>query len=130
MQRAREAGDYQNKLLAETEKEQLDLVKGKGMKVIQPDVAAFRAATADVYRKFENVWGKGFFERDPRLRAGTRRSGAPAFDRAVIAALRRRDGGDHRRAAGHACSQVLLRYVSRRADRLGRRSSRSSSSPG
>jgi tripartite ATP-independent transporter DctP family solute receptor len=63
VQAAREAGDHQNQLLAQTEKEQLDLVRGKGMKVVQPDVAAFRAATADVYKKFESVWGKGFFER-------------------------------------------------------------------
>jgi TRAP-type transport system periplasmic protein len=60
---AREAGDYQNKVLADDEKGQLELVRSKGMKVIEPDVAAFRAATADVYKKFEGAWGKGFFER-------------------------------------------------------------------
>jgi tripartite ATP-independent transporter DctP family solute receptor len=60
---AREAGDYQNKVLADDEKGQLDLVRGKGMKVVEPDIAAFRAATADVYKKFEQQWGKGFFER-------------------------------------------------------------------
>jgi tripartite ATP-independent transporter DctP family solute receptor len=60
---AREAGDYQNQILASDEKAQLDLVKSKGMKVIEPDVAAFRAATADVHKKFEGQWGKGFFER-------------------------------------------------------------------
>jgi TRAP-type transport system periplasmic protein len=60
---AREAGDYQNKVLADDEKSQLDLVRSKGMKVIEPDFAAFRAATADVYKKFEGAWGKGFFER-------------------------------------------------------------------
>ena len=62
VQAAREAGDYQNQLLAQTEKEQLEQVKVKGMKVVQPDVAAFRAATADVYKKYEGVWGKGFYE--------------------------------------------------------------------
>ena len=60
---AHEAGDYQNDLLANDEKGQLDLVKAKGMKVVTPDVAAFRAATADVYKKYDEVWGKGFFER-------------------------------------------------------------------
>jgi TRAP-type transport system periplasmic protein len=60
---AREAGDYQNKVLADDEKAQLDLVRSKGMKIVEPDVAAFRAATADVYKKFEGQWGKGFFER-------------------------------------------------------------------
>jgi tripartite ATP-independent transporter DctP family solute receptor len=60
---AREAGDYQNEVLENDEKAQLELVKSKGMKVITPDVEAFRAATANVYKKYEDVWGKGFFER-------------------------------------------------------------------
>jgi TRAP-type C4-dicarboxylate transport system substrate-binding protein len=60
---AREAGDYQNDVLEKEEKSQLELVKSKGMKVITPDVAAFRAATANVYKKYESTWGKGFFER-------------------------------------------------------------------
>ena len=60
---AREAGDYQNKVLADDEAGQLALVKSKGMKVVEPDVAAFRAATANVYKKFESTWGAGFFER-------------------------------------------------------------------
>ena len=60
---AREAGDYQNKVLSDDEAGQLALVKSKGMKVVEPDVAAFRAATADVYKKFEKAWGPGFFER-------------------------------------------------------------------
>jgi tripartite ATP-independent transporter DctP family solute receptor len=60
---AREAGDYQNKVLADDEKSQLDLVRSKGMKIVEPDVAAFREATRDVYKKFESQWGKGFFER-------------------------------------------------------------------
>jgi tripartite ATP-independent transporter DctP family solute receptor len=60
---AREAGDYQNKVLEDDEAAQLALVKSKGMKVIEPDVAAFRSATADVHKKYEKVWGAGFFER-------------------------------------------------------------------
>ena len=65
---AREAGDYQNQVLATDEKGQLDLVRSKGMKVVQPDVAAFRAATADVHKKYDKVWGEGFYERvrDPK----------------------------------------------------------------
>jgi TRAP-type C4-dicarboxylate transport system substrate-binding protein len=63
VQAARDAGDHQNALLAKTEKEQLELVRGKGMKIVEPDVAAFRAATADVYKKYESAWGKGFYER-------------------------------------------------------------------
>lgn len=60
---AREAGDYQNQLLVDDEKGQLELVRSKGMKVVEPDKAAFRAATADVYKKFEKAWGPGFYER-------------------------------------------------------------------
>jgi len=60
---AREAGDFQNQVLLDDEKGQLELVKSKGMKVVQPDKAAFGAATADVYKKFEKAWGVGFYER-------------------------------------------------------------------
>ena len=60
---AREAGDFQNQVLVSDEKGQLELVRSKGMKVIEPDVASFRAATADVYKKFEKTWGAGFYER-------------------------------------------------------------------
>lgn len=60
---AREAGDFQNQILIDDEKGQLELVRSKGMKVVQPDTGAFRAATADVYKKFEKAWGVGFYER-------------------------------------------------------------------
>ena len=60
---AREAGDFQNQILVDDEKGQLELVRSKGMKVVQPDTVAFRAATADVYKKFEKAWGVGFYER-------------------------------------------------------------------
>jgi TRAP-type C4-dicarboxylate transport system substrate-binding protein len=63
LQAVRDAGDYQNQILATAEKQQLELVRGKGMKVVQPDVEAFRKATADVHKKYEGAWGKGFFER-------------------------------------------------------------------
>ena len=55
--------DAIDRYLAADEKGQLDLVRSKGMKVVQPDVAAFRAATADVYKKYEKAWGVGFYER-------------------------------------------------------------------
>ncbi|MCM0018361.1 MAG: TRAP transporter substrate-binding protein [Tagaea sp.] len=63
LEATREAGDFQNKVLADDEKAQLELVRSKGMKVVQPDIAAFRAATADIHKKFEAQWGRGFFER-------------------------------------------------------------------
>ena len=59
----RDAGDFQNQLLEQKEAEQLELIKGKGMQIVEPDVEAFRQATADVHQQFEDVWGAGFFER-------------------------------------------------------------------
>jgi TRAP-type transport system periplasmic protein len=59
----RDAGDYQNDLLAQKEAEQLELIKANGMQVVEPDVEAFREATANVHEKFDAVWGEGFFER-------------------------------------------------------------------
>jgi TRAP-type transport system periplasmic protein len=65
----REAGDYQTGLLLESEKAETALVEAKGMRIVDPDIEAFRAATADIHAKFEEQWGKGFFE---RLRAAGR----------------------------------------------------------
>jgi tripartite ATP-independent transporter DctP family solute receptor len=59
----RDAGDFQNELLEQEEAEQLELIKSKGMQIVEPDVEAFRAATADVHQQFEDAWGEGFFER-------------------------------------------------------------------
>jgi tripartite ATP-independent transporter DctP family solute receptor len=59
----REAGDFQNELLEQEEAEQLELIKSKGMQIVEPDVEAFRAATADVHQQFEDAWGERFFER-------------------------------------------------------------------
>jgi TRAP-type transport system periplasmic protein len=59
----RDAGDFQNQLLEQKEAEQLELIKSKGMHIVEPDVEAFRQATADVHEQFEDAWGAGFFER-------------------------------------------------------------------
>jgi tripartite ATP-independent transporter DctP family solute receptor len=58
-----EAGDYQNALIEAGAKEDLAKLKEAGMTVIEPDIEAFRAATADIYLQFEDQWGKGLFER-------------------------------------------------------------------
>ena len=58
-----EAGDYQNKLIDQDDAASLEKLKGAGMKVIDPDVEAFKAATVNVYKEFEGKWPKGFFER-------------------------------------------------------------------
>jgi TRAP-type transport system periplasmic protein len=63
MTATRDAGDYQNELLEQKEAEQLELIKANGMQVVQPDVEAFREATANVHEQFDAAWGEGFFEK-------------------------------------------------------------------
>ncbi|HEX8373840.1 MAG TPA: TRAP transporter substrate-binding protein [Geminicoccaceae bacterium] len=62
---AREAGDHQNELVAVAEAEDLGRLKAGGMEVVEPDVAAFRAAAADVCRDpaIGAKLGEGFYER-------------------------------------------------------------------
>jgi len=58
-----EAGDYQNNLIDQDDAASLEKLKSAGMKVIDPDVGAFKAATANVHKEFEGKWPKGLFER-------------------------------------------------------------------
>jgi TRAP-type C4-dicarboxylate transport system substrate-binding protein len=58
-----EAGDYQNNLINQDDAASLEKLKAAGMKVIDPDVDAFKAATANVHKEFEGKWPKGLFER-------------------------------------------------------------------
>jgi tripartite ATP-independent transporter DctP family solute receptor len=44
------------------ERSLLKTFKTNGMKVIKPDIAAFRKATLPVIRQFEGQWGKGLYE--------------------------------------------------------------------
>ena len=59
----RDAGDYQNDLLEQEEAEQLELIEANGMHIVEPDIEAFREATANVHEQFDAAWGEGFFER-------------------------------------------------------------------
>jgi TRAP-type transport system periplasmic protein len=59
----RDAGDYQNDLLEQEEAEQLELIEANGMQIVEPDIEAFREATANVHEQFDAAWGEGFFER-------------------------------------------------------------------
>ena len=63
VQAARDAGDYQNQLLSQSEQTDLALLRTNGMEVVEPDIAPFQQATANIYRDFEKDWGAGFFER-------------------------------------------------------------------
>ena len=55
-QAAKDASAYNDEMVKEQEKAQLAEVTSK-MNVTQPDMEPWRAATADVYKKFENVDG-------------------------------------------------------------------------
>jgi len=57
-----EAGAFNNELVQKQEKELIGNLQEKGMTVVEPDVAAFREASAKVHLIFENQWGKGLFE--------------------------------------------------------------------
>lgn len=63
VQATRDAGDYQTQLLLDKEAEQFALVKENGMTIVDPDVEAFREATADVHEAFTDEWGEGFYDR-------------------------------------------------------------------
>jgi tripartite ATP-independent transporter DctP family solute receptor len=60
--------EFANKLTIQQETEMLDELKELGMIIVQPDVAAFRAAAKDVPKEFESVWGKGLAERIAAIR--------------------------------------------------------------
>jgi len=60
---AYEAGNYQSDLILKSEQEYLDKLKGQGMTIVQPDVAAFREATKDVWKKVSEKWEPGLYEK-------------------------------------------------------------------
>lgn len=58
-----EGGEYALKVALEQEENLIQKLKDNGMTVINPDVNAFkRAAAKKMVEKFENRWGKGFYE--------------------------------------------------------------------
>jgi tripartite ATP-independent transporter DctP family solute receptor len=63
VQAAIEAGDYQTELTLKNDAAAIDQLKHHNVKIVQPDIAAFRAATANVHKQFEGKWAKGFYER-------------------------------------------------------------------
>jgi len=63
LQAAIDAGDYQTDLTLKNDAAAIDQLKQHNVKIVQPDTAAFRAATANVYKQFESKWAKGFYER-------------------------------------------------------------------
>ncbi len=60
---AREAGDYQSDLTIKGDQAALDEMAKHGVVITQPDLAAFKTATADVYKKYEKNWKPGLYQR-------------------------------------------------------------------
>lgn len=58
-----EAGDYQNDLIETGAAEDLEKLEAEGMTIVEPDIEAFRAATADIHEQFADEWGEGLLER-------------------------------------------------------------------
>jgi tripartite ATP-independent transporter DctP family solute receptor len=60
-----EAGTYQNGIVDQIEKQDLESLKKAGVTVIDPDVAKFREAAKNVCRDpaLEKKWGAGFFDK-------------------------------------------------------------------
>ena len=63
MDAAGEARELNNKLTLSQEESLLANFKKAGMTVVQPDVEAFRKASAGAREKLEGVWGKGLYEK-------------------------------------------------------------------
>ena len=63
MDAAAEARELNNKLTLSQEDTFLANFKKAGMTVIQPDVEAFKKASAGAREKLEGVWGKGLYEK-------------------------------------------------------------------
>lgn len=60
---AREVAPYQRAMSAKLEKEQLELLRQKGMEILEVDREAFRKATAGVYSEFEGLFGRTLIDR-------------------------------------------------------------------
>ena len=67
-----EAGDFQNFLIEQGAKEDLEKLKAAGMNVIGPaeglDRDAFREATSGVFDLFKDKWEPGFYEKIQSVR--------------------------------------------------------------
>ncbi len=58
-----ESGEYMSELQLTANEEELEILKSEGMEIIEVDVEAFKKATADTYKSFEDTVGKGYYEK-------------------------------------------------------------------
>lgn len=58
-----ESGEYMSNLQLTANEDELEILKSEGMEVVEVDVEAFKKATADTYKSFEDNVGKGYYEK-------------------------------------------------------------------
>jgi tripartite ATP-independent transporter DctP family solute receptor len=63
LEAAQEARDLERKLNSEAEGKQVKLMQDKGLIVNKPDLAEFRAASKQVWKQYEAVYGKALIDR-------------------------------------------------------------------
>lgn len=58
------ARDYQNKIVLDSERRLVEEFRSKyGMKIIYPDIEAFKKNAKKIYSDFEDEWGRGVYEK-------------------------------------------------------------------
>ncbi|MDQ1002575.1 tripartite ATP-independent transporter DctP family solute receptor [Neobacillus niacini] len=58
-----ESGEYMSELQLTANEEELEILKENGMEVVEVDIEAFKKATADTYKSFEDQVGKDYYEK-------------------------------------------------------------------
>lgn len=60
---ARDAGDYQTTLTIKDDEDSIELLRKNKVTIIKPDLASFKASTANVHRQFESKWAANLYSR-------------------------------------------------------------------
>lgn len=58
-----ESGEYMSELQLTANEEELEILVAEGMEVVEVDVDAFKKATAETFKSFEDKVGKGYYEK-------------------------------------------------------------------
>jgi TRAP-type C4-dicarboxylate transport system substrate-binding protein len=59
----KESGEYMSELQLTANEQELEILKEEGMEVVEVDTEAFKDATKDTYKSFEDILGKGYYDR-------------------------------------------------------------------
>lgn len=58
-----ESGEYMSELQLTANEEELEILKEEGMEVVEVDIEAYKEATKDTFKSFEDTVGKGYYEK-------------------------------------------------------------------